>query len=76
MRVCIVIPAYAPEEALIAYGKALCAAQPGPIVAVDDGSGARYAHIIGALRDLGCTVPAHPENRGKGAPAPAREAVQ
>lgn len=67
MQVCIVIPAYEPGEELIAYVNDLCAAQLGPIVAVDDGSGARYAHIFAALRKLGCTVLTHPENRGKGA---------
>ena len=67
MRSCIVIPAYEPGEELIAYVKDLYAAQPGPIVAVDDGSGAQYAHIFDALRGLGCTVLTHAENRGKGA---------
>ena len=67
MRVCIVIPAYEPGEELIAYVKELCATELGPIVAVDDGSGARYAHIFDALRGLGCTVLTHAENRGKGA---------
>lgn len=67
MRVCIVIPAYEPGKELVAYGRQLCAAQLGPVVAVDDGSGARYAHIFGALRALGCTVLTHPKNRGRGA---------
>ena len=67
MRICIVIPAYEPGEELIAYVKELCAAQLGPIVSVDDGSGARFAHIFDALRKLDCTVLTHPENRGKGA---------
>lgn len=67
MRVCVVIPAYEPGEELIAYVKAVQEAALGPIVAVDDGSGPSCAHIFGALRDLGCTVLTHPENRGKGA---------
>ncbi len=56
MRVCIVIPAYEPGKELVAYGRQLCAAQLGPVVAVDDGSGAQYAHIFGALRALGKTA--------------------
>ena len=67
MRVCVVSPAYEPGEELIAYVKAIQEAALGPIVAVDDGSSSDYAHIFAALREQGCTVLAHSENRGKGA---------
>lgn len=67
MQVCIVIPAYEPEEKLLDYVTALLGAQLGPIVVVDDGSGARYAPLFAALGPLGCTVLTHAQNRGKGA---------
>lgn len=41
MAVCVLIPAYEPEERFAEYA-ALCA-QRGPLVVVDDGSGPKFA---------------------------------
>ena len=68
MDCCIVIPAYRPTPALTGYTAQLLAAQSGPVVVVDDGSGPGYNAIFDALAALpGCTVLRHPRNRGKGA---------
>ena len=63
----IVIPAYEPEERLIDYVKELEAAGLGLPIVVDDGSGSRWTDLFSRLRQMGCEVLTHPENRGKGA---------
>ena len=63
----IVIPAYEPEERLIDYVKKLKAAGLGLPIIVDDGSGSRWTDLFSRLRQMGCEVLTHPENRGKGA---------
>lgn len=68
MDCCIAIPAYCPSPALLDYAARLLAAQSGPVVVVDDGSGPAYQSIFDQLEELpGCTVLRHPANRGKGA---------
>ncbi|MFQ7160024.1 MAG: hypothetical protein ACLRPX_10500 [Ruthenibacterium sp.] len=44
MAVCVLIPAYEPEERFAEYA-ALCA-QRSPLVVVDDGSGPQFALYI------------------------------
>lgn len=58
------IPAYEPEESLVALAQTLTAKQV-PVIVVNDGSttGLEYFQT---LRSLGCTVLEHGENRGKG----------
>ncbi len=68
----IVIPAYEPDERLIALLADLDARTMGPIVLVDDGSGPAYAEVFGnASRYLhdeaGDIILVHEVNRGKGA---------
>ena len=66
MAVCVLIPAYEPEERFAEYA-ALCA-QRGPLVVVDDGSGPKFAPIFEKIAALpGCTVLHHEQNKGKGA---------
>ena len=66
MAVCVLIPAYEPEERFAEYA-ALCA-QRGPLVVVDDGSGPQFAPIFEKIAALpGCTVLHHDQNKGKGA---------
>jgi len=66
--VIVLIPAYEPDGRLVEVVDALIGAAPGVrVVVVDDGSGPEYAHLFDAVRLLGCSVLAHPANRGKGA---------
>ncbi len=66
MAVCVLIPAYEPEESFVQYA-ALCA-QRGPLVVVDDGSGPKYSYIFEQIAAVpGCTVLHHHQNKGKGA---------
>ena len=67
MRVCIVIPAYEPGGEFVPYAQEVLAAGLGPVLVVDDGSGPAYAPVFAALAEMGCTVLAHEQNRGKGA---------
>lgn len=61
----VLIPAYEPDEELVALVPRLKAAGFAVLV-VDDGSGERYSPIFDAIRDE-ATVIAHERNRGKGA---------
>ena len=66
--IALVIPALEPTEALPQLIEQLRPAWDGPIVVVDDGSASKRAAATFAQAEaLGCTVLAHPENRGKGA---------
>lgn len=68
MRSCIVIPAYQPEDILVAYVLKLLDAKVGPVLVVDDGSRESCRPIFDRLAGLeDCTVLHHPVNRGKGA---------
>ena len=66
----IVIPSYEPDERLLQLLETLKAGSRGPVVIVDDGSGAAYKDIFeraGAYVDvLGGAVLTHEVNRGKG----------
>ncbi len=65
MAVCVLIPAYEPEERFAEYA-ALCA-QRGPLVVVDDGSGPQFAPIFEKIAALpGCTVLHHGQEQGQG----------
>ena len=59
------IPAYEPDEKMLALLPQLTAAGLA-VVVVDDGSGPDYAPLFEAAKAYG-TVLTHPENRGKGA---------
>ncbi len=61
----VVIPAYEPDERLIALVRTLVA--DAPVLVVDDGSGPRYAGVFASVAAVGATVLTHPRNRGKGA---------
>ena len=63
----ILVPAYEPDERLVALVRAIRDVDPWqPIVVVDDGSGAAYAPVFAACRRLGADVIGHLPNRGKG----------
>lgn len=64
--VAVLIPAYKPDERLIALVDDLRAAGFTRIVAVDDGGGAPFKHIFDALQGK-AEVLVHEVNRGKGA---------
>lgn len=67
LNVVIIIPAYKPSESLVRLVKELSAAGFRRIIAVDDGSGAKYADIFHRAKQEGCIVKSHEKNRGKGA---------
>lgn len=61
----VILPAYQPDETLVAIVNRLWETGSRNIV-VDDGSGAQYRHIFDRIGDI-CTVLRHTENKGKGA---------
>ena len=61
----VIIPAYKPDETLVAITSKLWA-YGCQMVVVDDGSGEEYQKIFDKVRDI-CIVLHHSENRGKGA---------
>ena len=61
----ILIPAYEPDQRLPQLIADL--GDAGPILIVDDGSGAAFAEVFAECRRRGATVIAHEINRGKGA---------
>lgn len=61
----VIIPAYEPDEALVALTEEL-AADGFTLVVVDDGSGERYAPVFDAVRERAHIVTL-PHNSGKGA---------
>jgi len=63
----VIIPAYKPDEKLIALLKALKELTEARLLVVNDGSGEAFEPIFQEVRALGCTLLIHPENRGKGA---------
>lgn len=65
MSVQILIPAYQPDNQLIALAKEL--KMVFPVTVVDDGSGREYAPLFAELEHLGVKVLHHELNRGKGA---------
>lgn len=63
----VLIPAYQPDERLLALVRSVMEADAGlRVLVVDDGSGSAYRRIVGAARALGCIVIGHLPNRGKG----------
>ena len=62
----VLIPAYEPDDRLVALVADLRAHDLAVLV-VDDGSGPAYAATFEDARRLGATVLAHDVNRGKGA---------
>lgn len=69
MASCVLIPAYKPDEKLLAVINELNALKNADtqIVVVDDGSKSDCKDIFEKAESMGCTVLVHPENRGKGA---------
>jgi putative flippase GtrA len=66
-RTAVVVPAYQPDTRLVALVDALRTTVPDlPVVVVDDGSDARCADVLRAVRALGAVVLTVPVNRGKG----------
>ncbi len=63
----IVIPAYKPDEKLIGLIQSLRSLTDATLVVVNDGSDVVYDEIFHRVKELGCTLLVHPENRGKGA---------
>lgn len=67
-RFSLIIPAYKPDEKLLATLRAAIDAGAEDLIVVDDGGGADYAPIFDQVRALPqCTVLTHAVNRGKGA---------
>ena len=66
MKTAVLIPAYEPDEKLIALLKALRDGTDYEIVVIDDGSGAAFQQFFAEAAAFG-TVLTHSENRGKGA---------
>ena len=66
MTIGILIPAYQPDEKLTALVRQLKDACDFPILLVNDGSDPACDPIFAQAEQQGCTVLAHPVNRGKG----------
>ena len=67
-RVSVIIPAYKPDEKLIATLNGLVGTGFTDILVVDDGSGEDFAPIFEQVKKISqCTLLRHPVNRGKGA---------
>ena len=64
--IALVIPSYNPDARLIELLQSLFARWDGPVIVVDDGSGPESTRFFSLCRDLGVTVVAHEQNRGKG----------
>ncbi len=63
---CVLIPAYKPDEKLIALIHHLLELDFADIIVVDDGSGAGFEDLFAQCALLGCTVLRHGINMGKG----------
>lgn len=66
-HIALVMPAFEPSDRLISLLEELMLEWAGPVIVVDDGSGARYSEVFDSVRMLGATVIVHGANRGKGA---------
>lgn len=69
-KIAVIIPGYEPDFRFLKLLDELVTEAPGPVVLVDDGSGAGYKSIFEKAEKLaqqtgGCLL-VHPENRGKG----------
>lgn len=63
---CVLIPAYLPDERLVALVESLMPMGFAAVAVVDDGSGPEKAVLFDRCRALGATVERHEANRGKG----------
>ena len=63
----VIIPAYKPDEKMIALICALKEENDIQILVVNDGSGAAFDPVFHKASSLGCTLLTHEVNRGKGA---------
>lgn len=63
----IVIPAYKPDEKLIALLHDLKKSTDARLLVVNDGSGEAFEPIFDQVRSLNATLLVHPQNKGKGA---------
>ncbi len=66
----VIIPAYEPDDRLLALLRGLVPQAPGPVILVDDGSGPGWGRIFQKAQELirpggGCLL-THPKNCGKG----------
>ena len=61
----VIIPAYKPDERLVALIQELRG--EFPVLVVDDGGGTEFAGIFEQARSAGAVVLTHEENKGKGA---------
>ena len=67
-QVSVIIPAYKPDEKLIATLNGLVGTGFTDILVVDDGSGEAFAPVFEQVTKIPqCTLLRHPVNRGKGA---------
>lgn len=62
----VVIPAYKPEKALIGLTEELASKGFSEIIVVDDGSGEEFSAIFEQVKNNGCTLLVHEQNKGKG----------
>ncbi|MBQ3074614.1 MAG: glycosyltransferase, partial [Clostridia bacterium] len=63
----IIIPAYKPDEKLIALLHDLKKSTDARLLIINDGSGEAFEPIFDQVRSLGVTLLVHPQNKGKGA---------
>jgi putative flippase GtrA len=64
----VLIPAYRPEEMLVELVRTLEQSHAGPIIVVDDGSGAEFAHLFRQIEQISSVqLLRHAVNLGKGA---------
>ncbi|NCA97935.1 MAG: glycosyltransferase [Clostridia bacterium] len=66
MQPCVLIPAYRPDDKLVALVRDLRAAGLERIVVVDDGGEGRSAALFAEVRKLNVPVVKHVVNLGKG----------
>lgn len=62
----IIIPAYEPDERLVALVQRLSESYPDIIVIIDDGSGREYEKYFDQVKEFDCIVLKHYRNMGKG----------
>ena len=68
MNAIVVVPAYEPDERLVAFVRELGKQRLSRVIVVDDGSGERFRPVFAALEDFPyCVTLIHGKNRGKGA---------
>ena len=67
--IAVVIPAYRPQRGLVGLVESLAEYGFGPIVIIDDGSGAGFSEVIQAVEEISSsvTIARHARNLGKGA---------